>query len=265
MSLLKTGVYANATTPLFALPGSGGGGSTSTLQSPVSVVADVALGDSQITCTAQGTGTSTLTLSSPVENSIVMTGGENCFINLEASTASINFNPGQGASISVETTNQPNILQIINNTGNNPVATFDVAFNTINLGASATVVGGTNTVVANSPITLMAPSKANFIPQTVTSTGGPWVAGDNTIALGGFARGMYVIYGATGGSTAPVDLASRPNSIFVIDPAQTVSGGGGGADTNWNISPNGTGGLTLTLVDAPTSAFSMKVMPLYLF
>jgi hypothetical protein len=264
MSLLSSGVYVNQTTPLFAALGSGGGGSTSTLQSPVSVVADVALGDADLTLTAQGVGVSTLTLSSPVENGLVMTGGQNSHVDLNGSTAAVNFGSApQGVSVVLQTDSAPNILQIGN--GTVPVATFDVAFNTINLGASAAVAGGTNTVVANAPITLTAPSKATFSPTTVTSTGGAWVSGPNTIALGGFGRGMYVIYGDTGAATDPIDLECRPISIFVIDPAFTVSGGGGGSDTNWNMSPNGTGGLTLDLTTAPSSAFSMKVMPLYLF
>jgi len=264
MSLLPGDTFVNASRALYAAEGSGGGGSTSTLQSPVSVVADVALGDSQITLTAQGVGTSLLTLSSPVENAIVMSGGENAHIDLDGATAAVNFNSGASAvSVIVQTDTLPNILQIGN--GTVPVATFDVAFNTINLGATAAIVGGTNTVVANAPITLTAPSKATFAPTTVSSTSGSWVADANSIALGGFARGMYVIYGDTGAATSPIDLSCRPNSIFVIDPANTVSGGGGGADTNWNMSPNGTGGLTLTLTDAPSAAFSMKVMPLYLF
>jgi hypothetical protein len=192
-----------------------------------------------------------------------MTGGQNSHVDLNGSTAAVNFGSSpQGVTVILQTDSAPNILQIGN--GTVPVATFDVAFNTINLGGAA-VVGGTNTVVANLPITLTAPSKATFTPTTVSSTGGSWVVGDNSIALGGFARGMYVIYGDTGAATTPIDLSCRPNSIFVIDPANTVSGGGGGADTNWNMSPNGTGGLTLTLTDAPSSAFSMKVMPLYLF
>lgn len=249
MSLLKTGVYANATTPLFALPGSGGG-STSTLQSPASVTPEVN-GDSSLSLTAQGGGNATLSVSSPFISSLPIYGETESRITLG----------NLGSTIFLNTFND-GVLSIRQGANTTPaLASFDVVGNVVNLGNSGTP----SSVLVNAPLTLSAPSKATFTAQTVSPTGGTWVAGDNSIALGGFGRGMYVIYGDTGGATTPIDLNCRPNSIFVIDPANTVSGGGGGADTNWNMSPNGTGGLTLTLTDAPSSAFSMKVMPLYVF
>jgi len=249
MSLLKTGVYANATTPLFALPGSGGGGG-STLQSPASITPD-------------GTGAAALSvLSTGGADAAIIVGNGNAG-NQSADIAMVNG--GSGAStirmgyVKLSQQAFSGALTVSNSISALTPFSVDTVGNAVGVGAA----GGT--VSVNAPLTLAAPSKATFTPQTVTSTGGSWIAGDNTIALGGFGRGMYVIYGDTGGSTAAIDLESRVNSIFVIDPAQTVSGGGGGADTNWNMSPNGTGGLTLNLVNAPTSAFSMKVMPLYLF
>lgn len=250
MSLLPHDTFVNASRQLYADQGSGGG-STSTLQSPASVTPDVALGDSSLTLTAQGVGNATLSVSSPTISSLPIYGATESRVTLG----------NLGSTIFLNTFND-GVLSIRQGANTTPaLASFDVVANVINLGNS----GSPGSVLVNAPITLTAPSKATFTAQTVSPTGGTWVAGDNSIALGGFGRGMYVIYGDTGGSTATVDLASRPNSIFVIDPVNTVSGGGGGADTNWNISPNGTGGLTLTLVDAPTPAFSMKVMPLYLF
>jgi hypothetical protein len=79
------------------------------------------------------------------------------------------------------------------------------------------------------------------------------------------AKGLYTIYGDSGGSTNQADLDARFSSTFQVNPAFVVSGGGGCADTGWNLSPNGTGGLTLNLTNAPTSAFSVKCFPLYLF
>jgi hypothetical protein len=236
MSLLAQGTFSNVSSVLYAPVGSGGGGSTSTLQSPASITPD-------------GTQTATLELGN--------NGTVNSSIVLNNDLAGASFVQLEYVKLVHNAYSQT--LSVQNSiTGLAPLS-VDTTGNAVGIGA----VGGT--VSVNTPLTLSSPSKATFVPTTVTSTGGAWIAGDNTIALGGFARGMYVIYGDTGGATTPIDLECRPISIFVIDPATTVSGGGSGSVTNWNMSPNGTGGLTLNLTNAPSSAFSMKVMPLYVF
>jgi hypothetical protein len=197
-----------------------------------------------------------------------MTGGENAHIDLNGTTAAINFNSGvQQVSLIVQTDTSPNILQISNGSAA-PVATFDVAFNTITLGNAALPAGATNTVVVNAPLTYSASAgapKAGFPPVTLTTPSGTWGAGDNSIVTGGLAKGLYTIYGDSGGSTNQADLDARFSSTFQVNPAFVVSGGGGCADTGWNLSPNGTGGLTLNLTNAPTGIFSVKCFPLYLF
>jgi hypothetical protein len=143
-------------------------------------------------------------------------------------------------------------------------ASFDCAGNVINLGNP----GAAGNVFVNSKLIYTAAGGAPgaaFPAIVLGSTAGAFVQGDNTIALGGLAAGLYAMYGDTGASTIQTDLDCRFNSIVQINPAQTCSGGAGGADTGWNLSPNGTGGLTLNLTNAPTAAFSVKCYPLYLF
>jgi len=115
-------------------------------------------------------------------------------------------------------------------------------------------------------VSLNNPLKVLFGPAILGSTAGAFSAGDNTIALGGFTSpGLYVIYGDTAGSTDPFDLGCRFSSIFQINPGSTCSGGGSGYDTGWNLSPNGTGGLTLNLTNTPTGAFKVKVYPIFFY
>ena len=151
------------------------------------------------------------------------------------------------------------VLTVANiNTGLTPFS-VDTIGNAVGIGSA----GGT--VLVNAPLTYSSAPKAGFAPTVLTTPGGTWGAGNNTIVTGGLARGLYTIYGDSAGSTAQNDLDARFSSTFQVDPAFTVSGGGGGSDTNYNLSPNGTGGLTLNLTNAPTSAFSVKCFPLYLF
>jgi hypothetical protein len=233
MALLSNQTFYNPTTSFFGA----GGGSTSTLQSPASITPDV-------------NGESSLSLQSPANAGIFVEGAPTSILALSSAASQTSIsNQGDGV-LKIQQGSSP---------ATPPIASFDVVGNIITLGNPILTAGQSNKIVLQ-----VAPTPT-FTPTVVTSTTGTWDASNNTIALAGFARGMYVIYGDSGASTNPIDLECRPNSIFVIDPAFTVSGGGGGADTNWNLSPNGIGGLTLNLVTAPTSAFSMKVMPLYLF
>ena len=257
MALLSNQTFYNPTTSFFGA----GGGSASSLQSPATITPDALSGNAQLgLITTAPNANSTLQVRSDAGLAILNLDANStagAFINMEGADAGpftvINASGTPPYPFTMRAA--PALV------GQGPFLNYNPTAGTLGLGDGQ--IGGSITL--NSPAILTTPSTAAFSPTTVTSTTGTWVAGDNSIALGGFGRGMYVIYGDTGTATTPIDLNCRPNSIFVIDPANTVSGGGGGADTNWNMSPNGTGGLTLTLTDAPSSAFSMKVMPLYLF
>lgn len=241
----------NAGRALWAVAGSGGGGNT--LTSPATVTPDVN-GDSSLSLTAQGVGNATLSVSSPMVSSLPIYGATESRITLG----------NLGSTIFLNTFND-GVLSIRQGSNTTPaLASFDVVGNVVNLGNS----GSPGSVLINTPLTYTATAGApiaGFPPIVLSSTAGAFVQGDNTVALGGLARGLYVMIGDSGGSTAQADLDSRFNSIFQINPAQTCSGGAGGADTGWNLSPNGTGGLTLNLTNAPTGAFSVKCYPLYLF
>jgi hypothetical protein len=257
MSLLPGDTYANAGRALWAVAGSGGGGGN-TLASPASVTPD-GNGDTDLTLQSQGVGQSSVSLLSPGIASLSVSGTNVSYVSLSSGvnqTALTNFHDGilRIQSDSLQST-QPNVA-------------IDTNTQTITLGGSVVQVGTSPSIVVNSPLTYSASAGApiaGFPPIVLSSTGGPFIQGDNTVALGGLARGLYVMIGDSGASTNQADLDSRFNSIFQIDPAQTCSGGAGGADTGWNLSPNGTGGLTLNLTNAPTGAFSVKCFPLYLF
>jgi hypothetical protein len=254
MSLLTACTEASPGVSYFAPAGGGGGGGGSTLQSPASITPDVALGDSSLSLTAQGVGNATLSVSSPVVSSLPIYGATESRITLG----------NLGSTIVLNTFND-GIFSIRQGANTTPaLASFDVVGNVVNLGNS----GSPGSVLINTPLTYTSAAgapKAAFPPIVLNSTAGPFVQGDNTIALGGLAPGLYAMYGDTGGSTVQADLDSRFNSIVQINPAFTCSGGAGGADTGWNLSPNGTGGLTLNLTNAPTGAFSVKAYPIYLF
>ena len=249
MSLLTACTEASPGVSYFA-PAGGGGGGGSTLQSPASVTADVALGDSTLNLTAQGVGVAALSVVSPGEASMSVNGSQSLFTIGQAGTIPLGLlNSGDGVLR----------IQAGVNQSLPALASFDCVGNIVTLGNTALTAGQTNTII------LQCPPKAAFPVIVLGSTAGAFVQGDNTIALGGLAPGLYAMYGDTGASTIQTDLDCRFNSIVQINPAFTCSGGAGGADTGWNLSPNGTGGLTLNLTNAPTNAFSVKAYPIYLF
>jgi hypothetical protein len=144
----------------------------------------------------------------------------------------------------------------------------DVSANVITLGNPVVAVGTSPSVTVNVPLTYSASAgapKAAFPAIVLGTASGSFIQGDNSLSLGGLAAGVYAIYGDTGASTDISDLDCRFNSIVQINPVGVCSGGAGGADTGWNLSPNGTGGLTLNLTNAPTSALTVKAYPIYLF
>jgi hypothetical protein len=156
------------------------------------------------------------------------------------------------------------VLTVANNSTSLGVLSVDTAQNIIGLGSSA----GAGSISVNTPLTYATTAgapKAAFPATVLNSTSGSFVAGANSVALGGLGAGLYAMYGDSGASTAQNDLDCRFNSIVQINPAGVCSGGAGGSDTGWNLSPNGTGGLTLELTNAPTSAFSVKAYPIYMF
>ena len=250
MSLLPTDTYVNSSRQLWASQGSGGGGgSSSTLQSPASITP---AGDGTASLSVFSTGTALASVQIGNGNS-----GQSASLYLE------NGSPGSSViqmdSVVISQSAFTGVLTVGNiNTGLTPFS-VDTIGNAVGIGAA----GGT--VSVNAPMTLSSAVKAGFPPTVLTTPGGTWGAGDNSIVTGGLAKGLYTIYGDSAGSTVQADLDARFSSTFQVNPAFVVSGGGGGSDTNYNLSPNGTGGLTLNLTNAPTSAFSVKCFPLYLF
>ena len=242
----------NAGRALWAVAGSGGGGGGNTLTSPASI-------------TPAGDGTASLSVLStgPALASVQIGNGNS---GQSASLYLENGSPGSSViqmdSVVISQSAFSGVLTVANiNTGLTPFS-VDTIGNAVGLGAA----GGT--VSVNAPLTYSSSAgapTAGFPPTVLTTPTGTWVAGSNSIVTGGLARGLYTIYGDSAGSIVQADLDARFSSTFQVDPAFTVSGGGGGADTGWNLSPNGTGGLTLTLTNAPTSAFRVKCFPLYLF
>jgi len=254
MSLLTACTEASPGVSYFApAGGGGGGGGGSTLQSPASITPAV---DGTASFSVLSTGG---TLAS-VEIGDGAQGGQSSSLILEngaPGTSQIQMN-----SVIITQNAFSGAITVGNvNTGVTPFG-IDTVNNVVNIGT------GGGTVSINAPLTYTSAAgapKAGFPPIVLGSTAGAFVQGDNTVALGGLAPGLYAMYGDTGGSTNQADLDSRFNSIVQINPAFTCSGGAGGSDTGWNLSPNGTGGLTLNLTNAPTGAFSVKAYPIYLF
>jgi len=253
MSLLPHDTFVNAGRSLYAAAGSGGGGGN-TLASPASVTPDVN-GGSSLSLTATGTGYASLTVSTPEIATVAVNGVFQSIVTLGSGGSMIGFLGGSDGVLRIK--------QGSSTVTPAPVATFDVNGNVIGLGQAAA-----GSISVNTPLTYSTTAgapKAAFPPIVLGSTSGSFVQGNNSVALGGLAAGLYAMYGDSGVSTNQNDLDCRFNSIVQINPTGTCSGGAGGADTGWNLSPNGTGGLTLNLTNAPTGAFSVKAYPIYLF
>jgi hypothetical protein len=255
MSLLPNDTYANAGRALWAVAGSGGGGgSGSTLQSPASVTPDVN-GATSFSLTSTGTGSATIAVTTPTIATVAVNGVFQSIVTLGSGGSMIGLLAGSNGVLSIK--------QGSSDVTPAPVVTVDVVGNVIGLGQPAA-----GSISVNTPLTYSTTAgapKAAFPAIVLSSTSGSFVQGDNSVALGGLAAGLYAMYGDSGASTNQNDLDCRFASIVQINPVGTCSGGAGGSDTGWNLSPNGTGGLTLNLTNAPTGAFSVKAYPIYLF
>jgi hypothetical protein len=223
MAFLANNSQANPLNSFYAIAGQGADNS---LQSPATVTPDVALGDSILTLPAAGTGVSQLILTSPVESSVTLTGGD-AFIALNG-TDSVHVNLGdpnaQGVELLVDYTTSPSLLQVLDST--NTVATFNTAANSVNLLNPLAVGGGSNTVFINGEA-IVTSSGTRPVPSGITLT--PASPTQSTISQAVAQAGELSI----GSSVA------APNTIQLSDAgastAQCVIGGNGGT----NVSING--------------------------
>ena len=230
MALLANNTLANPYNSFYALAGSGGGGGSSTLQSPATILPAP---DGSINLRGDvpaGTNASA-SLALTAANGIGDSGDTAIFLN-SANNNYINFlNPtGTGIQINCDPTTQPNALNISDSTGN-VTASFNTVANAVNLLNPLGIVGGSNTAYINGTAVVTSsaarpvPSGITLLPTTPTiSNIYNTCASDGTLSLGSSQACTDVlgVYDLAGAGTAFVGVNDSGSQSLRLQGGTTV-------------------------------------------
>lgn len=174
MALLANNTLANPYNSFYALAGSGGGGGSSTLQSPATILPAPDGSISLRGDTPAGSNAAASIALTAGNGFVGDTGQTSIFLNSPNKNYINFFSPvDTGIEISCDPSTQPNVLNISDSAANT-VASFNTVANAVNLLSPLGVVGGSNTAYINgtaivtSSATRPAPSGITLLPNTPT-------------------------------------------------------------------------------------------------
>lgn len=235
MSLLPHDTFVNASRQLYADLGSGGGGgSTSSLQSPASIVPD-------------GTGAAALSVLSQSGALASITVGDGAQGNQSALIDMTNGGNGNSTIklgyVDLVQGGFNGVLTVANHPTSQGVLSVDTFQNVVDIGSAAYIAGRTNQALVNVPMSITNGSNAMTLTATdaTTSNIGQAVASAGSLVLGSsVACPATLTVSDTGAATGKVAVGGNGGSAI------TMNGGNAGSQTSIiTTSATGVGSLLL--------------------